>query len=103
MVGSKTSTKAVRRPIDNMPINKFLGWEITCNFKTINAMEAVSVTICSSIGFQIGGNQRIHHLGPAAIYFGEAPGKVADWDGSGEQWFKMKSYWTYLVSTYSPV
>jgi hypothetical protein len=43
----------------------------------------------SQIGFKLDDNKTIYHPGPFAIYLGNAPKKVADWDGSGKRWFKV--------------
>ena len=50
-------------------------------------MEMVNVPAGSSIGFRL--DNTLYHSGPAAIYLGKAPGKAAEWDGSGARWFKV--------------
>ena len=87
--GSKTSTKAVRRPAENAPVHNWNSSEITCNINTTNATEIVSVAAGSQIGFKLDDNKTIYHPGPVAIYLGKAPKKVVDWDGSGKRWFKV--------------
>ena len=41
----------------------------------------------STIGFKL--DNTLYHSGPAAMYLGKAPGRAADWDGSGANWFKV--------------
>jgi hypothetical protein len=87
--GSKTSTKAIRRPAENAPVHNWNSSEITCNINTTNATEIVSVAAGSQIGFKLDDNKTIYPPGPVAIYLGKAPKKVADCDGSGKRWFKV--------------
>jgi len=51
----------------------------------------VTVAAGSKVGFQTTGGVKVFHVGPAALYLGKAPGSVADWDGSGQTWFKVRS------------
>lgn len=41
-----------------------------------------------TIGFKLFFNEKIEHPGPGFVYVSKAPGKVADYDGSGE-WTKV--------------
>lgn len=60
-----------------------------CNVDPSAARETVSVAAGSTIGFAL--DKAIFHEGPAAIYLGKAPGAAANWDGSGANWFKVRS------------
>ncbi|CAA7266770.1 unnamed protein product [Cyclocybe aegerita] len=87
IAGSSTSTTAVRTPKENSPIPDYKGTDVRCNVNTSPATETVSVAAGSKIGFG-----KIFHLGPAAMYLGQAPGSAADWDGSGQNWFKIADW-----------
>lgn len=82
-------TAAVRRPAENSPIHDITSSGATCNVGLSPATETVSVSAGSLIGFKLEPGKTIYHKGPAAMYLGKAPGKAADWDGSGQNWFKV--------------
>ncbi|TFK35359.1 glycoside hydrolase [Crucibulum laeve] len=90
IAGSKTSTKAVRQPQDNSPIHEYTSGQITCNVDPSPASETVSISAGDTIGFTV--DQKLYHKGPVAIYLGKAPGKAADWDGTGKNWFKIAEW-----------
>ncbi|TFK34412.1 glycoside hydrolase [Crucibulum laeve] len=87
---STNSTNAVRQPQDSMPIHAYYSGEITCNVNSSPASETVEVKAGDRIGFHV--DQKLYHKGPVAIYLGQAPGKVADWDGAGQRWFKIAEW-----------
>lgn len=89
--GTQMSRKAVRRPRDNGPVHNLTSPDIRCNVDIQNATETVQVEAGARIGFQLGEDKTIYHLGPAAMYLGRAPGSAAAWDGSGKAWFKVRS------------
>ncbi|KAF9039278.1 glycosyl hydrolase family 61-domain-containing protein [Panaeolus papilionaceus] len=91
IAGTTTSTKAVRKPAENSPITDINSPNLRCNVNTSPATETVSVAAGSKIGFKIS-NQKIYHLGPAAMYLGKAPGSAAEWDGGGQSWFKIAEW-----------
>lgn len=87
--GDKTSTAAVRQAQNNSPVKSVTSPDMRCNVDPHHATETVTVSANDKIGFKL--SAAIFHQGPAAIYLGEAPGNVADWDGSGARWFKACS------------
>lgn len=87
IAGSKTSTQAVRQPQGVEPMHDITSADVTCNVNPGPAGETVSVAAGDTIGFQL--SVAMYHQGPVAIYLGKAPGKAADWDGSGSNWFKV--------------
>ncbi|TFK35278.1 glycoside hydrolase [Crucibulum laeve] len=96
IAGSKTSTKAVRRPQNNSPVHDYTGTDITCNVSPSPASETVTVNAGDTIGFK--SDAALYHKGPVAIYLGKAPGSAASWDGSGQNWFKIAEW----GPTYNP-
>ena len=94
VAGSKTSTQAVRQPQDNSPIHDITSASMTCNVNPGTAGETVSVAAGDTIGFQL--DTAMYHEGPVSIYLGKAPGTAADWDGSGSNWFKVRSSICFL-------
>lgn len=89
-MGSKKSSKAVRKPIENAPLHDFLSTDITCNVNTSIATSTISVAAGSTVSFKLDKGKKIYHPGPAAIYLGKAPKKAKDWDGQGKAWFKVR-------------
>jgi Auxiliary Activity family 9 (formerly GH61) len=87
--GSTVSTAAVRRPKDNSPISNITSLDMRCNFDLYKATETVAVAAGSRVGFRLGEDKTVYHMGPASIWLGKAPGRAADWDGSGKAWFKV--------------
>lgn len=94
VAGSKTSTQAVRQPQDNSPIHDITSAGMTCNVNPGSAGETVSVATGDTIGFQL--DTAMYHEGPVSIYLGKAPGTAADWDGTGSNWFKVRSLISYF-------
>lgn len=89
VAGHKISTRAVRQPKDNSPVLEYAsGTDIICNSHPSVARETVQIAAGNKIGFRL--DIPIYHMGPAAIYLGHAPRKVADWDGRGRRWFKVR-------------
>ncbi|KAF9468449.1 glycoside hydrolase [Collybia nuda] len=90
IAGDSTSSRAVRKPQNNMPIKPVTSTDMRCNVNPFPASETVTVSAGSTIGFQLDGT--VYHPGPAAIYLGKAPGSAASWDGSGANWFKIAEW-----------
>ncbi|KAF8157237.1 glycoside hydrolase [Crassisporium funariophilum] len=90
VAGSKTSTKAVRQPQNNMPISGVSSSSITCNTNPSPADETVTVAAGDKIGFLL--DSSMYHKGAVSIYLGQAPGSVENWDGSGKSWFKIAEW-----------
>ncbi|KAF8917395.1 glycoside hydrolase family 61 protein [Mucidula mucida] len=85
-----SSTAAVRTPVNNSPVTDVESPDITCNVNPSPATETVSVAAGSMVGFLL--DNTLYHQGPAAIYLGTAPTSVAEWDGSGANWFKIAEW-----------
>ncbi|PPQ83164.1 hypothetical protein CVT25_005411 [Psilocybe cyanescens] len=90
IAGGTTSTAAVRQPINNSPVTSVTSGDVRCNVSPGSASQTVSVSAGSTIGFKL--DNTVYHQGPAAIYLGKAPGSVANWDGSGANWFKIAEW-----------
>lgn len=85
--GGKTSTAAIRQPLNNSPVESASSADQRCNRSPRAATETISVSAGSSVSFKL--DNTLYHSGPAAIYLGKAPGSAASWDGSGANWFKV--------------
>ncbi|KIY65639.1 lytic polysaccharide monooxygenase [Cylindrobasidium torrendii FP15055 ss-10] len=85
-----TSTAAVRQPINNSPVTDIETADATCNVTPGDATETVEVAAGDLVGFLL--DNTLYHQGPAAIYLGQAPSTAAEWDGSGENWFKIAEW-----------
>ncbi|TFK59539.1 hypothetical protein BDN72DRAFT_863967 [Pluteus cervinus] len=90
ITGSTRSTTAIRKPLNNTPVESATSNNLRCNLNPTAASETVSVASGSTIGFVLDNN--IYHQGPAAIYLGKAPSTAASWDGSGANWFKIAEW-----------
>lgn len=55
------------------------------------ATETVTVAAGSRVGFKLGADKTVYHMGPASMWLGKAPERAADWDGSGKAWFKASA------------
>jgi hypothetical protein len=90
LAGSKSSTQAVREPQSVEPIHDITSTAARCNLNPSPANETVSIAPGDKVGFQL--SNFMYHQGPVAIYLGKAPGKAQDWDGSGQNWFKIAEW-----------
>ncbi|KAH6903862.1 glycosyl hydrolase family 61-domain-containing protein [Coprinopsis sp. MPI-PUGE-AT-0042] len=90
--GNTVAKAAVRRPKDNSPISNITSLDMRCNFDLYKATETVTVAAGSRVGFMLDGDKTVYHMGPASMWLGKAPGRAADWDGSGKAWFKI-AHW----------
>ncbi|KAL0948403.1 hypothetical protein HGRIS_010985 [Hohenbuehelia grisea] len=88
--GGTSSSAAVRKPFNNSPVEQVSSTNMRCNVNPGQATQTVTVSAGSSIGFSL--DNSLFHPGPAAIYLGKAPGSVASWDGSGNNWFKIAEW-----------
>ncbi|KAG6877106.1 hypothetical protein C0993_010248 [Termitomyces sp. T159_Od127] len=88
--GTEGSTAAVRQAQNNSPVRPVTSLDMRCNTNAIPAKETITVSAGDTVGFRL--SAAIFHQGPASIYLGKAPGNAADWDGSGENWFKIAEW-----------
>ncbi|KAG6848725.1 hypothetical protein H0H93_014583 [Arthromyces matolae] len=88
--GTQRSTDAVRLAQNNSPVQPVTSDNMRCNVNPYPATATVNVSAGDAIGLEL--SAAIFHQGPAAIYLGAAPGDVADWDGSGQAWFKIAEW-----------
>ncbi|KAL4916746.1 glycoside hydrolase [Aspergillus aurantiobrunneus] len=73
----------------NGPVESVEGVDIRCNKdgQNGNDTETLAVTAGQKIGFTVRTN--IGHPGPLLAYMAKAPGAAAEFDGSGDVWFKI--------------
>ncbi|KAL4866953.1 hypothetical protein BDV12DRAFT_187049 [Aspergillus spectabilis] len=73
----------------NGPVESVEGVDIRCNKDGDNgsATETLAVTAGGTIGFTV--RSSISHPGPLLAYLAKAPGAAAEFDGSGDVWFKI--------------
>jgi len=63
--------------------------DLRCNKGAVAGNTATyTVKAGSKLGFKLFNNEKIEHPGPGFVYVSKAPGKVADYDGSGD-WVKV--------------
>ncbi|KAG6836465.1 hypothetical protein H0H93_007745, partial [Arthromyces matolae] len=88
--GTQRSPAAVRLAQSNSPVKDATSNDIRCNVNPFPATATVNVSAGDAIGLEL--SAAIFHQGPAAIYLGSASGDAADWDGSGQAWFKIAEW-----------
>jgi len=72
----------------NSPVTDLTSNDLRCNVgATGNGTETVSVAAGSSVAFTT--DTAVYHDGPISVYMAKAPTTAADFDGSGEVWFKI--------------
>jgi hypothetical protein len=54
----------------------------------LTSFQTYNVKAGDKLGFKLFNNEKIEHPGPGFVYVSKAPGKVADYDGSGD-WIKV--------------
>jgi len=88
----KTSSAAVRQPVNNSPVTSATSNDLRCNVNKGAGSETVSVAAGSSVTFKL--DNTLYHAGPASFYLGKVPSgsTAASWDGSGANWFKIAEY-----------
>ncbi|KAH6902603.1 glycosyl hydrolase family 61-domain-containing protein [Coprinopsis sp. MPI-PUGE-AT-0042] len=92
--GNTVAKAAVRRPKDNSPISNITSLDIcgvtlTCTRPPILSLwqQAAELDSCLTE------DKTVYHMGPASMWLGKAPGRAADWDGSGKAWFQSIAHW----------
>jgi len=73
----------------NSPVTDLASNDLRCNVGGASgaATETVTVAAGSSVAFTA--DVAVYHQGPISVYMAKAPGKAADFDGSGSVWFKI--------------
>jgi len=94
----------------NSPVTDLTSTDLRCNVggQTANGTETVSLAAGSTVAFT--SDVAVYHDGPLSVYMAKAPGTAADFDGSGNVWFKIldigpdfssgSAVWT-LLQTYT--
>lgn len=73
----------------NSPVTDLASKDLRCNVGGESGANTstVSVAAGSSVTFSL--DTAVYHQGPVSVYMAKAPGKAADFDGSGNVWFKI--------------
>ncbi|KAH6683139.1 glycoside hydrolase family 61 protein [Halenospora varia] len=73
----------------NSPVTDLASKDLRCNVGGESGVNTstVSVAAGSSVTFSL--DTAVYHQGPVSVYMAKAPGKAADFDGSGNVWFKI--------------
>jgi len=83
----------------NSPVENVNSNDIRCNAGGLasgSSTSTATVQAGSTVGFKM--DQAIFHPGPITVYLSKAPGKAADYDGSGP-WFKIAELGATISST----
>jgi len=73
---------------NNSPVTDLTSNDLRCNVGASgNDTQTVSVKAGSSVAFT--SDVAVYHDGPLSVYMAKAPGTAADFDGSGNVWFKI--------------
>jgi hypothetical protein len=73
----------------NSPVTDLTSNDLRCNVggETSNGTETVSIAAGSSVAFT--SDVAVYHDGPLSVYMAKAPSTAAEFDGSGNVWFKI--------------
>ncbi|PGH26428.1 hypothetical protein AJ80_01926 [Polytolypa hystricis UAMH7299] len=91
--GSKGSQYQYIRPNSNYnsPVTKDLGSnDLRCNEGGATGSGTATTTVSAGSSVTFTADVAVYHQGPVAFYMAKAPGNAADYDGSGQEWFKIK-------------
>jgi len=81
--------------LQNGPVTDLNSNDLRCNLGggISNGTETLEVKAGSDFTFYL--DTAVYHAGPTSIYMSKAPGKAADYDGSGP-WFKIQDWGEFL-------
>ncbi|TEB27398.1 hypothetical protein FA13DRAFT_1691419 [Coprinellus micaceus] len=90
-----TTKNAVRQPVSWNPMVDLASNNMRCNINAGVAKEVVELQAGTDLAFGL--DNSIFHPGPGALYLGKVPESesAATWDGSGQNWFKIKNWGGY--------
>ncbi|KAH8591022.1 glycosyl hydrolase family 61-domain-containing protein [Bisporella sp. PMI_857] len=74
----------------NSPVIDLTSNDLRCNVGGISGASTQTITVKAGDSFTFTSDVAVYHNGPTSIYMAKAPGTAADFDGSGQVWFKIK-------------
>lgn len=72
----------------NSPVTDLASKDLRCNVGGASGSNTTTLPIKAGDPFTFTSDTAVYHQGPISLYMSKAPGKVADFDGSGG-WFKI--------------
>ncbi|KAH7361012.1 glycosyl hydrolase family 61-domain-containing protein [Rhexocercosporidium sp. MPI-PUGE-AT-0058] len=73
----------------NSPVTDLTSTDLRCNQGGITGGNTETITVAAGSSFTFTTDTPVYHNGPLSIYMAKAPGSAADFDGSGQVWFKI--------------
>ncbi|KAJ9161109.1 Glycoside hydrolase family 61 protein [Coniochaeta hoffmannii] len=72
----------------NSPVTDLASKDLRCNVGGASGSNTTTLPVKAGDPFTFTSDVAVYHQGPISLYMSKAPGKVADYDGSGG-WFKI--------------
>lgn len=72
----------------NSPVTDLASKDLRCNVGGASGSNTTTLPIKAGDPFTFTSDTAVYHQGPISLYMSKAPGKAADYDGSGG-WFKI--------------
>ncbi|KUJ17734.1 uncharacterized protein LY89DRAFT_707156 [Mollisia scopiformis] len=73
----------------NSPVTALNSTDLRCNVGGETAGSTTTITVNAGDAFSITTDTAVYHDGPFSIYMAKAPTTAAEFDGSGQVWFKI--------------
>lgn len=74
---------------NNSPIILLNSTDLRCNQGGLTGTGTSTITVQAGQSFSFTSDVTVYHQGPLSIYMAKAPAAAADFDGSGQVWFKI--------------
>ncbi|KAH7417659.1 glycosyl hydrolase family 61-domain-containing protein [Cadophora sp. MPI-SDFR-AT-0126] len=73
----------------NSPVTDLTSNDLRCNQGGVTGGNTQTITVTAGSSFTFTTDTAVYHNGPLSMYMAKAPGSAADFDGSGQVWFKI--------------
>jgi len=74
----------------NSPVTDLTSNDLRCNQGGLTGGSTTTISVKAGSSFSFTADTAVYHNGPTSIYMAKAPGTAAEFDGSGQVWFKIK-------------
>jgi hypothetical protein len=75
----------------NSPVTDLSSKDLRCNVGGASGANTSTLAVKAGDSFTFTSDTAVYHQGPISLYMSKAPGKAADYDGSGG-WFKIYDF-----------
>jgi len=74
---------------NNSPVLSLTSTDLRCNVGNTVAGNTTTVSVKAGSSVSFTADQTVYHQGPVSVYMAKAPTTAAEFDGSGDVWFKI--------------